>query len=317
MTQIPAGVTSRPRDGKPVGRWVAGVRRGRMADRVAHLVLVTPALVFYIPFTIIPIFGVFAFSLTSWTGLGLANIRWAGLNNYVELMHDEWFINALSVTFRFALLSVPLVMILSPMLAIALDRNTRFASLARTTALVPMAMSLVMVGVLVSFFASPTLGLPSIIMPRLGRSPEIMATANGAMAAIVLGHVWRELGLTVFLFLAGLQAIPQELYEAACIDGAGPWRRFWSVTFPLLRETTVVVLILSVIHTFQAFGLVFITTNGGPYHATEILSMYMYKQAFGAFKLGYGSSVAVTLFLIIAAITFVQLRITRAGTAQE
>lgn len=290
-------------------------RRSRFSDRSAPWVLFAPALLFYVAFAILPILGAVGLSFTEASGFGVGELRWAGFGNYAEMLRDDLFWNTLKVTAIFVGASVPLALILGFVSALALDDRSRFVGLVRTSVLIPFSMSLVVVGIFASLFASPSIGLSGVLLPLIGQNPDFMlGTPTGAMSVIVLAHVWIELGFAAFLFLAGLQAIPGELYEAARIDGAGPLQRLRFVTVPMLRETLIVVTVLQVIAAFRVFPLVFVTTNGGPYHSTEVLAMYMYKKAFESFELGYGSAVAVVLALIIGIVTFAQLLVTRAGS---
>jgi ABC-type sugar transport system permease subunit len=281
-------------------------------DRVSHWLLVLPALVFYVPLAILPIFFGLALSLTKWSGLGIGNLQFIGLANYGKLLNDRMFWGSVTATVKFSMLNVPLVLILGLIIAVAINTKLPLVGATRTAVLVPMAMSPIAVGILFTFLMSPSMGL----VTRLFKNPLLVQNPNYAMVVIVLAQAWSALGITVFVFLSGLQAIPHEIYEAANIDGAGAFRRFAQITIPLLRETLIMITIITIIGAFKTFGLIFVLTQGGPYHATELLAYWMYKLAFLSHRMGYGSAVAIVLFSIIAVMTFVQLGTTRSGRAR-
>lgn len=290
-------------------------RPGFSEKNLVHSLMVIPALVFYVPLFVVPIVLGFAVSFGDWSGIGGAlGMEWIGAENYAELAGDKKFWSSLSITLRYAAMIVPSLLLLSLILAAAINSSSGILSGAvKIAVLTPIAMSAVAIGIMATFLFSPQIGIPALLSDQ---PVDMFAEPNGALIAVSIAHVWGGIGFSTFIFLAGLQAIPEELYEAAKIDGAGLVARFWRVTIPLLRETTIVNLILIFIGAFRSFGLIFTMTRGGPYRATEVLSFFMYKQAFVAFRMSYGSAIAVILFLIIAAITLFQLRITRAGRSR-
>ena len=284
-------------------------------QNLVHGLMVLPALVFYIPLFVIPIVLGLALSFGDWSGVGGAlDMQWIGAENYVELAGDRKFWSSLSITLRYAAMIVPSLLLLSLFLAAAINSAKGMLSgVVKVAILTPIAMSAVAIGMMATFLFSPQIGIPAL----LSNEPvDIFAQPNGALLGVSIAHVWGGIGFSTFIFLAGLQAIPEELYEAAKIDGAGLMARFWRVTIPMLRETTIINLILIFIGAFRSFGLIFTMTRGGPYRATEVLSFFMYKQAFIAFRMSYGSAIAVILFLIIAAITIFKLHVTRAGSTK-
>ena len=292
------------------------VFRSKVASKdIVHGLMVLPALAFYIPLFVVPIFLGLAVSFGDWSGVGGAlDMKWIGLENYVEMAGDRKFWSSVGITLRYAAIVVPSLVLLSLFLAAAINSSKGvLGDGVKVAILTPIAMSAVAIGMMGTFLFSPQVGIPSLISDN---PVDLFQEPNGALLAVSIAHVWGGIGFSTFIFLAGLQAIPEELYEAAKIDGAGLVARFWQVTIPLLRETTIINLILIFIGAFRSFGLIFTMTRGGPYRATEVLSFFMYKQAFVAFRMSYGSAIAVILFLFIAAITLFKLRITRAGTTR-
>jgi ABC-type sugar transport system permease subunit len=280
----------------------------------AHWILILPVLFFLIPFQIVPILTGLGYSLTNWSGMSIGNVQFIGLENYVQLIDDRLFLRSVKTTALFVTIVAPSLVILSLLLALALNRSDRLSGIGRTVALVPMAMSPVSIGILFGFFFSPTLGLPSLLR-EIGKF-NILDDPLGALIVVILAQLWSTLGVNTFVFLSGLQAIPEDIHEAAVIDGASAIKRFFAVTLPLLRETLVMNAIVTLIGAINAFGLILVMTAGGPYHATEVLAIFMYKTAFFGFRYGYGSAVAVVMFAAVAIITFIQMRISRSGQTQ-
>jgi len=292
------------------------VSRRFMSESFAHWMLILPALVFYIAFQLVPVLGGFAFSFTDWTGLGLGNLRWFGFGNYARLFQDDLFWRSVRITGLFVLMVAPALLILSVVAAVALNMKNRLASITRTAILVPVAMSPVAIGTLFGFLTSPSVGVPALLKTLGLASKNVFLLPSGALAAVSVAQIWATLGISTFVFLSGLQAIPEEVYEAAKIDGAGALSRFRLVTLPLLRETIIMNTVVTMINSLKTFGMILVMTRGGPYHATEVLGLFMYKKAFIEFQLGYSSAVAVVMFGVIALMTFVQMRVSRAGTTK-
>ena len=290
-------------------------RSGVSAKDVVHGLMVLPALAFYVPLFVVPIVLGLAVSFGDWSGVGGAlDMEWIGLENYIEMAGDRKFWSSVGITLRYAAIVVPLLLLLSLFLAAAINSSkSLLGDGVKVAILTPIAMSAVAIGMMGTFLFSPQVGLPSLISDN---PVDLFQEPTGALTAVSIAHVWGGIGFSTFIFLAGLQAIPEELYEAAKIDGAGLLARFWRVTIPLLRETTIINLILIFIGAFRSFGLIFTMTRGGPYRATEVLSFFMYKQAFISFRMSYGSAIAVILFLFIAVITVIKLHITRAGKSR-
>jgi multiple sugar transport system permease protein len=287
-----------------------------VGEKFAHWLLVLPALIPYLALHFLPVVGGLFFSFTDWTGLGLGNLRWYGFGNYARLFQDDLFWRSARTTFLFVLMVAPSQLILSVIAAVALNSKSRLANLAKTAVLVPIAMSPVSIGTLFGFLTSPSIGIPALLKGFGFTGKNVLLVPSGALASVSMVQVWASLGVNTFVFLAGLQAIPEEVYEAAQIDGAGAVTRFRTVTLPLLRETIIMNTIVTMIGTLKTFGMILVLTQGGPYHATEVLALYMYKKAFIQFQLGYSSAVAVVIFLVVALMTFVQMRVSRAGTTR-
>ncbi|MEB8342097.1 carbohydrate ABC transporter permease [Streptomyces endophyticus] len=239
--------------------------------------------------------------------------QWVGLANYERMVNDPIFWDSLKVTIEYVVINIGVQTVSALAIAVLLHRLTQ-SSLLRGIVLTPYLMSNVVAGIVWLWMLDTQLGIGNEIIAAIGldRIP-FLADETWAIPTIALINVWRHVGYTALLLFAGLQAIPHDMYEAARVDGASEWRMFTRITMPLLRPVLAVVLIMTVIGSFQVFDTVAVTTAGGPANATNVLQFYIYGSAFGRFQFGYASAMSVALLVVLSAITIVQYRITRAG----
>lgn len=236
-----------------------------------------------------------------------------GLRNYTAALADPTFWNALRVTIEFALASTAIEFVAGLLLALALYRRPRFQNAIRTVVLVPMFMAPVVVALDWSFLFDPSFGPVNWLLGLVGISPQTwFASARLALPALVAVDVWQQTGVIFVILLAGLQAISPEYWEAAAIDGAGPWLRFRHITWPLLKSATVVALTLRTMFALRTFDLMWVTTSGGPGTSTQTLSVYMYKVGFSQFDLGYANALSILLLLVIGTFTLLYSVLLRA-----
>jgi ABC-type sugar transport system permease subunit len=277
-----------------------------------------PFLALFAAFMALPILASLAISFTS---LGLGDLTaplgapFAGLDNYRQLLGDEKFRQAAFNTAYFAVVGVVATLAAGLAAATGLNRALgRLRTLFRVGYYLPVVTSIVAVAVIWRFLLDPEFGLVNGLLHQLGLAgPNWLGSPALAMPAIIAIAVWRNLGNAMVLYLAGLQGIPREVSEAAEIDGANAWREFWRVTFPLLRPTTLFAAVITTIGYLQLFEEPLVMTNGGPLNHTLSVSLYMYREGFSFFHLGYASAIAYTLFVVIAAVTALQFRLLRAG----
>ncbi|WP_416968136.1 carbohydrate ABC transporter permease [Streptomyces sp. 4F14] len=274
-------------------------------------VFLAPALLGFTVFLLWPTLRGVYLSFTRYNLLTPA--EFTGLDNYVRMARDPIFWNSLKVTVAYVFMNIGVQTVTALAIAVLLQRLTRSATL-RGIVLAPYLMSNVVAGVVWLWILDTQIGIGNEIVTALGldRIP-FLADETWALPTIALINVWRHVGYTALLLFAGLQAIPDTLYEAARVDGAGEWRMFWRITMPLLRPVLAVVLIMTVIGSFQVFDTVAVTTGGGPANATDVLQLYIYQSAFGRFQIGYASAMSVALLVVLSAITVLQYRLTRAG----
>ena len=288
-------------------------------QRAAWLFL-APALLVLGLFFVLPVIAALALSLTDYDLYALAdlrNLRFVALANYWELLHRPLFWSALGHTLYFVVVGVPLSIAASLGAALLLNSPlTRCKPLFRTALFAPVVTTVVAVAVIWRYLFNTKYGLANYALDALGLHPvDWLGDPHWAMPTIILFAVWKNFGYNMIIFLAALQAIPADLYEAARIDGASPLRQFRHITLPMLGPTLLMVSILTVSGYFQLFAEPFVMTEGGPLQSTTSVLYLMYEEGFKWWNLGSASAVAFLLFLIMFAVTAAMMRIARRGTA--
>jgi multiple sugar transport system permease protein len=279
---------------------------------------VAPALVVIGIFFVVPVVAALGISLTDFDIYALAdlrNLRIVGLANYVELLQRPLFWKALGNTLYFVGVGVPLSLAVSLGAALLLNsRVARFQPFFRTALFAPVVTTVVAVAVIWRYLLGTRYGFINYVLGTIGVSPvDWLGDPRFAMPAIILFAVWKNFGYNMVILLAGLQNIPQELYEAARIDGASAVSRFRFVTLPMLAPILTIVAILTVAGYFQLFAEPYVMTQGGPLQSTVSVLYFMYEEGFKWWNLGNASAVAFLLFLLIFAVTMVQMRQARRG----
>jgi len=288
-----------------------GRRAGR--DTLVGWSFILPNFIGFALFTLIPMSAAFALAFMDWDSYSTP--EWVGLENFQRMLGDENFRVALLNTFSYALGHIPLTLVAALSLALVLNRKVRGVKFFRTAAFFPYITSLVAVAVVWNMLFNPTAGPINQLLEALGvaEPPRWVASTGWAMPAVILTSVWRDMGYYMVLFLAGLQTIPREYYEAAKVDGANAWQRFWSITLPGLRPTTFFVLVLLTIQSLKVLDLIVVMTGGGPGRSTLVLSLLIYREGIVEGKFGYSSAIALVLFVIVLAVTVLQFRINERG----
>ena len=235
--------------------------------------------------------------------------EWVGLDNFKRLWNDAGYLASFKTTAIFSILVAVLGIGLSLTLAIFADRIIKGALGYKTMLIVPYAVAPAVAGVLWIFMFSPSLGVVSFALGKLGFDWNHYLNGTHAMTLIVLAAVWKQISYNFLFFLAGLQSIPKSLIEAAAIDGAKPWWRFWSIQFPLLSPTTFFLLVINIVYAFfDTFAIVDATTHGGPGQETSILVYKVYYDGFKAMDMGGSAAQSVVLMTIVVALTVIQFR---------
>ena len=280
----------------------------------AGLLFVAPALLLIIVFFFTPVIAGFALSLTDFDLYTIGdphNLRFLAFRNYGELLGSSIFWTAFLNTLYFALVGGPLTVAVSLGAALLVNaRLTRWKSLFRTVYFAPVVTTLVAVAIVFKYLYHPRFGVLNRALEAVGiPGVDWLGNPKLAMLAIILLAVWRGFGYTMIIFIAGLQNIPDELYEAARIDGAGPWRQFRHITLPMLGPTFLFVGVVVAIGQMQIFAEPYVMTRGGPLNKTLTLVMLMYEQGFKFWRMGYAAAVAFILFLLIGGATLLQMRL--------
>ena len=277
---------------------------------------VAPALLVIAVFFFLPVFAALAMSFTDFDIYALAdsrNMRLVGLQNYAQLLRTPLFWQAFGNTLYFVVVGVPLSITVSFGAALLLhSRLVKFRAFFRTALFAPVVTTLVAVAVIWRYVFHPHYGLLNYTLGRIGIPPiDWLGDPHWAMPAIIVFAVWKNFGYNMIILLAGLQSIPEQLYEAARIDGASLWQQFRHVTLPMLAPIVTMVNILTIAGYFQLFAEPYVMTQGGPLQSTVSVLYFMYEEGFKWWNLGSASAVAFVLFLFIFCVTAVQLRLAR------
>lgn len=270
--------------------------------------MAAPSMTIITVFIIIPIIYSLYMSLHDWNIM--YNIKdFIGFGNYKEVFQDERFFNALKNTLIYTVSYVPILVILSLALAAFINEKFIASGFYKTVLFIPAITSMAIIAIIFRFLLDGDIGYVSLALRKLGFSvPDFLRDPETAMWSVVLTSVWRWVGFYMVIFLSGFNSIPDSLYEAAEIDGAGKLRQFFSISLPLLMPTISFTLITNLINSFQVFDPVYVMTKGGPMFSTEVLVYYVYYMGFNVFDMGYASSMAFILFLIILVFTLIQLK---------
>jgi multiple sugar transport system permease protein len=277
------------------------------AERRWALVFIAPTLLGLALLSAAPIFATLAISLTKWDLLTAPQLT--GLDNYLALLSDDRFLKALRNTVFYTVVSVPVGVTLALALAIALNQTFRGISLIRAAYFLPVVTSTIAVALVWQWIYSANSGLLNQAIALVGIPPQRwLSDPTLAMPAIIAESIWQGLGVNVIIFLAGLQAIPSELLDAASVDGAGRWARFRHVIVPLLTPTIFFTGVLSLISSFQVFDQIFVLAKPRATEATITVVYFIYENGFRFFKMGYASAASWVLFIIVAVLTTIYFR---------
>lgn len=289
----------------------SSVRRKSLARNkrwLEALLFLSPTLVIFSVFILFPVLFSFYLSFHKWNMFSQGR-AFVGLDNYARIIQDAEFWMVLKNTLVYTFCTVPLNMILALVVANFLNKKVIGKRFLRTAFFTPVIISSVAAAVIWRWIYEPNFGLLNYFLSWFGiPSVNWLNDPSAAMFALIIMGVWKTFGVNMVLFSAGLQGIPEHYYEAAEIDGAGRWSKFWNITVPLLSPTTFFILIMSIIGSFQVFDIVYVLTSGGPLGTTKVLVFYLYENAFKFFEMGYASAVAYLLFALIFVLTLLQIK---------
>jgi len=281
----------------------------RFPNRVLPLLLLLPMIVVVLIFFIVPSIQSLQLSFFRVSALGDRRL-FVGLDNFIRLFKSADYLNSLIVSFKFALIVVVCGLSASMFVAIVANQRLRGFIVYRALLIWPYALSPAIAGLVWGLMMNPNFGLGSLLLKRLtGISFNYLTSGASALVFLSLAATWKMFGYNIVFFLAGLQGLPTELLEAASLDGAGNWKKFWAITFPLLSPTTFFLFIMNTLYAFfEIFGLVHITTQGGPGQATNLLVFNLYKDGFVGMNTGYASAQSILLLILVSVLTFLQFR---------
>lgn len=277
---------------------------------VPGTLFILPAFVLFAVFIFVPLIYGFVMSFTDYGGFNVTP-NFIGLNNYAHLFKDDYFLVSLKNNLVYTALFVPLTMVLSLFAAIALNNVLHLRKYLRMAFYFPYITSMVSIAIAWGLLFNPVSGPINYMLKAIGiaNPPEWLMSSQWALLAIILVAVWKSFGYYMIILLAGIQGIPEHLYEAAELDGASKFKQFLYVTLPSLSPTLFMVLILTIINSFQVFDLVSVMTDGGPGRSTNVLVFRIYQEAFINYRMGYAAAMSTILFLIIMVISLIQFRL--------
>jgi ABC-type sugar transport system permease subunit len=285
-----------------------GVRRVARSESLLFLLFVAPNLILFGIFTYWPLVYSGYLSLTRWDMISPTK-TWVGFANYSYLLRDDSFRTVLKNTFVFTAGAVGGSLFLGLFIALLLNQPLRMRDGARAVVFAPTLLSGAAISIVWVYIFDPRYGLMRQVLDPFGiPSPTWLRDTTWAMVAVIIVYIWKNVGFAAVIFLAGLQTIPKDLYEAAKVDGAGAFNRFRNVTLPMLSPISFFLLVTSILNTFQAFDIIQVMTEGGPVDATNTLIYYTYEQGFVAFNAGRAAAASLILFVIMLGVTLVQLR---------
>jgi multiple sugar transport system permease protein len=302
-----AKTTARPRS--------TGARRvlREMRKQWTAYLFLSPVLILFVVFTVFSVIYAFYLSFHKWNILEPQK-PYVGLDNYERLLHDERFRQAVINTVYYTVTTVPLSVILGLLIALLLNQEIRARGLFRTLFYIPVVTPLVIAAIIWKWVFQGDYGLLNYYLLKLHIIDQPLLWLSDkqlAMPASIIMWVWKTVGFVMVVYLAGLQAIPQDYYDAAKVDGAGSWRRLRDITIPLLSSTTFFIVIIQFLGSFQAFTQIFVLTSGGPVGKTTTIVYYIYTHAFKRFDMGYASAMSFAFFAMMFGFTLVQMRFFR------
>ncbi|MCX6082183.1 MAG: sugar ABC transporter permease [Chloroflexi bacterium] len=294
------------------------INRSRRNDLPTAILFLLPSLVVLGAFNFYPVGVVFFLSLFKWDNLSKVK-TFIGLDNCATLAQSDRFWNSLKVTAEYTLVVTVISIVLGLILAVLLNNGFLMGkSFWRGIFFLPVVTPTVAAAMVWILLFNPGFGFVNVILRYFGiEGLNWLADKTWALPTVMSLGIWKRIGFTLILYLAALQSLSKEYYESAEIDGANSLQRFIYITVPLLRSTTIMLVILGVIDSFLVFDQVIVLTRGGPANATEVIGMFMYSNSFSLFKLGYGSAISVVMFLVVALFTIMQWRFVGFGSAEE
>lgn len=296
-----------------------GKRKLRRREAFTGVIFILPSFIGFVLFILIPVVMSLCISFCDWNFLkGWEAIEFTGISNYKKLFSDDWFLVSFRNNLLFTIGTIPALLIFGVVLAEVINRHCYGGSLVRVLIFIPYIASIVAICTVWQVILQPSYGPVNQFLMSLGikNPPKWLVDSNYALFSIMIIYIWTQLGYYVAVYMAGIKNIPEEIYEAAKIDGANGFREFLSITIPMVKPTTFFLSIMGIIGSFKVFDIISVLTNGGPGNSTSVMAFYIYKTAFTDFKMGYACTLAWALFIVIFAITLIQWKFQKNFTSE-
>jgi multiple sugar transport system permease protein len=284
------------------------MNKTKLKETVMGYLFVGPTLIALSVFAVLPILATIILSFTEWNFIaGLDKVKFTGLDNFERLFHDPIFLDSMKNN-AVLMLVIPIALLVSMMLAVIINKYVYMKDLFKIIYFMPYISSIVAVAIVFQVLFHPSLGPINQALMAMGieNPPKWLADTNFALYSVMLIQIWVSIGFNLIIYIAGLQSIPPDLYEAADIDGASGWQKLMKITLPMLSPTTFFLLVTGIISSFKIFDLIWVLTGGGPANSTSVMVTYLYETAFVNLKTGYASSMGIMLLLTTLAITMIQ-----------
>lgn len=284
-------------------------KKQAVLENITGLIFILPSFIGFLVFFLFPVLASLVLSLCKWNlSSGFNNIKFYGLENYKAIMTDLWFTDSMKNSLIFTAVTVIAGICLSLVLAVLLNKMSYFKSPLKVMFFLPYISSAVAVAIVWMVILQPTYGPLNQFLRSIGiqQPPNWLVDMHWALPALMAMYIWQNLGYNMVVYMAGLASIPTELYEAASIDGAGGLKKFFAITVPMVSPTTFFIAIMGIINSFKVFDQVQVLTQGGPGTSTTMLALYIYREAFQFYNMGYASASAWAMFIIIFVVTVIQ-----------
>ncbi|MDY4165925.1 MAG: sugar ABC transporter permease [Fournierella sp.] len=287
-------------------------KRAERIEMLTGIGFILPSLLGFVVFTLIPVIISLFLSFTKWNFMeGWGAIKFTGLENYIRLFTDDWFIRSYLNNILFTVVTVPVLLALGMVIAVIINKFIYGGGVVRVMIFIPYIASVVAVCAVWMVLLQPSYGPINSFLRAIGieNPPMWLADFNWSLPSIMIIYVWQQVGYYSIVFIAGLKGISEDVYEAARVDGASSIRQFFSITIPLLSPTTFFLTIMGIIGSFKVFDQISVLTQGGPGNSSSVMAYYVYRTAFEYFDMGYANTLAWALFLLVFVVTLIQWKL--------
>lgn len=286
-------------------------KQSKRKELLMGLLFISPGLIGFFFFTLIPVVSSVIISFANWNFLkGFDAIEFIGIKNYIRMFSDDWFLVSYKNNILFTLITVPVLIVVGLVMAEMLNRYVFGNQAIRIMMFIPYIASVVAIAAVWQVIFHPSFGPVNQFLAAMGvkNLPKWFVDHKLSLYTIMIVYIWQQIGYTMIVYLSGLKSIPEDMYEAASIDGAGPIRQFLNITVPLVSPTTFFLTIMGIIGSFRVFDHISLLTNGGPGNSSSVMAFYIYRKAFEEYKVGYANALAWALFVLIFIVTLVQFK---------